>query len=380
MSTQIVVISHSAVKQAARLRYQSLLKDHNLSIHLIIPNRWYEFKSWVSVDTPQQQNVDTLPLPIRFPSAGRAGWYLHYYPQLSKLFELIQPNLIHLWEEPWSLVALQAVRLRNKFYPKSPLLLEVDQNIFKKLPPPFQSIRQYVLSKTNCVFARSKDAADVIRQCGYTGPIEYIGYGVDTRIFYPSYIAKTTDSLSNQFRMGYAGRLIPEKGIEDIISAMKLTKTNTTLSIMGQGPYKHKLMQFTAELNLENRVKFFDATSNPLEVAEFMNSVDVTLLMTRTTDNIKEQFGRAIIESQACGVPVIGSNSGEIPITIGKGGWVVPERNPILLAEKIDCIANNPLQYEYAKMQGLQQVSHMYSFDTLAEVLHKTWNTCLSKN
>ena len=41
----------------------------------------------------------------------------------------------------------------------------------------------------------------------------------------------------------------------------------------------------------------------------------------------KEQFGHVIIEAMACKVPVIGSDSGEIPHVIGDAGLIFPEGN-----------------------------------------------------
>jgi len=48
-----------------------------------------------------------------------------------------------------------------------------------------------------------------------------------------------------------------------------------------------------------------------------MNSLDVLVLPSRSRSFWKEQFGRVLIEAMACGVPVIGSSSGEIPNVIG---------------------------------------------------------------
>ena len=55
--------------------------------------------------------------------------------------------------------------------------------------------------------------------------------------------------------------------------------------------------------------------------------LDVLVLPSHTTPTWKEQFGRVIIEALWCGVPVVGSDSGEIPWLIGLtgGGLVFPE-------------------------------------------------------
>jgi glycosyltransferase involved in cell wall biosynthesis len=56
------------------------------------------------------------------------------------------------------------------------------------------------------------------------------------------------------------------------------------------------------------------------------------VLPSRTRPNWKEQFGRALVEAMACEVPVVGSDSGEIPNVIGDAGLVFPEGDVAALA------------------------------------------------
>ena len=58
--------------------------------------------------------------------------------------------------------------------------------------------------------------------------------------------------------------------------------------------------------------------------------LDVLVLPSHTTPTWKEQFGRVIVEALWCGVPVVGSDSGEIPwlIELTGGGLVFPEGDP----------------------------------------------------
>ena len=100
-------------------------------------------------------------LPIWFAWGGPAHWYLHLYPGLGRRIRDLRPDVIHLWEEPWSLVALQAALLRKG----AALVLEVDQNILKRLPPPFEAIRRYVLRATDHILSRRPDATAVGRPC-----------------------------------------------------------------------------------------------------------------------------------------------------------------------------------------------------------------------
>jgi glycosyltransferase involved in cell wall biosynthesis len=74
-------------------------------------------------------------------------------------------------------------------------------------------------------------------------------------------------------------------------------------------------------LGIAKRVTFASPVPS-MEMPRFMSALDVLVLPSRTRPNWKEQFGRVLIEAMACGVSVIGSDSGEIPSVIGEAGLV----------------------------------------------------------
>ena len=61
------------------------------------------------------------------------------------------------------------------------------------------------------------------------------------------------------------------------------------------------------------------------EVPRYLASMDMMVAPSQSMRNWREQFGRMIIEAFASGVPVIGSDSGEIPFVIADAGRVVAE-------------------------------------------------------
>ena len=64
------------------------------------------------------------------------------------------------------------------------------------------------------------------------------------------------------------------------------------------------------------------------EVPGWMNAMSVLCAPSQTTARWREQFGRMLIEAMACGVPVIATDSGEIPHVIDDAGVLVPEQEP----------------------------------------------------
>jgi glycosyltransferase involved in cell wall biosynthesis len=360
---RIASIAHPAVSsEAGRLRYPFLAAKGDVELHLIVPAVWREFGRTIVAEPPRETDFSVHVLPIRLPQAGPMTWYLHFYPGLRRLLRQLDPDVIHLWEEPWSIVALQAQMLRRR----AAVVLEVDQNILKRLPPPFESIRKYVLRHTDHVLSRSPDATMVVRARGYDGPVTPIGYGVDVTTFTP--LAHPRSDASGPFGIGYVGRLIEEKGLDEALDAMAMSGAPVTLSIMGEGPYEGKLRERIAALGLEQRVSF-QGWGAPGDVANFLRSLDALVLLTRTTNVVKEQFGRVIIEAQACGVPVIGSTCGAIPDVVGGGGWIVPEREPQALRTLLTQIASDPALVRARGIAARGNVQARFTYDAVATAI-----------
>jgi glycosyltransferase involved in cell wall biosynthesis len=93
------------------------------------------------------------------------------------------------------------------------------------------------------------------------------------------------------------------------------------------------------------------------------------VLLTRTTNVVKEQFGRVIIEAQACGVPVIGSTCGAIPDVVGGGGWIVPEREPQALRTLLTQIASDPALVRAKGVAARGNVQARFTYDAVATAI-----------
>lgn len=360
-------MAHTAVHRAAgRLRYHPLASREDLDVHLVVPKCWHEFGRTLHADPADDPGVTLHILPVWFDRGGPFKWYLHLYPALSRLVKELAPDVVHLWEEPWSLVALHASHLKRD----AALVLEVDQNLFKRLPPPFEWIRHHVLARTDHVLSRSTDATAVARASGYAGPVTEIGYGVDTATFHPQ--AAVTGLKGDVPKVGYVGRLVVEKGLDDLLDAVARSSARIEVALMGEGPHGPALRRRVAELGLADRVDF-RPWGTPTSVADFMRGLDALVLLTRTTNDVKEQFGRVIIEAQACGVPVIGSTCGAIPLVVGSGGWIVPESDPDALARRLEAIAADPSTLATTSTAALANVADRFTQQVVARTLTSAW-------
>ncbi|HEU4793225.1 MAG TPA: glycosyltransferase, partial [Nitrolancea sp.] len=103
------------------------------------------------------------------------------------------------------------------------------------------------------------------------------------------------------------------------------------------------------------------------EMPKALSELDILVVPSRTRRNWKEQFGRVIIEAMACQVPVVGSNSGEIPHVIGEGGLIFPEGNVVLLARRLDeLLASDEKRLELGWLARERVMTH-YTPDRIAE-------------
>jgi glycosyltransferase involved in cell wall biosynthesis len=358
---KVVSISHTAHGLGSgRLRYEALAESGAAELVLLVPDRWRES----GVDRPADPNLSPIDIRfrrVRLPYARAVKWYAHWYPGLGSLLREISPDVLHLWEEPWGVVALQACILRNRYAPQAALILETEQNILHRLPFPFEQIRRFTLRQADWLIARSTEAANVSKASGYQGGSTLVEYCVDKSLFHPQdlSIRRRNASISVQparsLKIGYVGRLIKEKGLFTVLEALKVCTPDVTLTLVGDGGARQELADQVKASGLQHRVEFMKSQSAE-GVASFMHSWDALLLMSETTPTWKEQFGRVIIEAQACGTPVIGSSSGAIPLVIGDGGWIVPEGDAKALAHLLDRLADDPQLIAEAKLKGLQNV------------------------
>ena len=371
---RVLSIAHTAVsRDAGRRRYHPLADDPTLDVHLVVPASFTQFGRVLQADPADDPGIEVHILPIRWPSAGPAKWYMHTYRGLGALVQRLQPDVIHLWEEPWSMVALQAAWLQRRV-PQAALVLEVDQNILKRLPAPFELTRRTVLGRTDLVLSRGADATAVVRARGYEGPALQVGYGVDLDLFYPGRDTVAQGAL----RLGYVGRIVPEKGLDDALVALA-GLDGAELAIMGEGPHEAALRQHAAALGIADRLSF-RGWGAPAEVAAFLRKLDITLLLTRTDGAVREQFGRVILESQACGVPVIGSTSGAIPDVVGPGGWIVPERNPAALASLLAQLDTDRGAIRACGLQGIVNVESRFTYAAVARTLASAWRQSVQEH
>jgi glycosyltransferase involved in cell wall biosynthesis len=377
---RILSIAHSATTRgSSRLRYWPIAASDRHHFTLVVPAQWCEYGRRFPAEAGEPE-LDLRILPAHLTAAGPAKWYLHFYRGLGRLFTQLRPNVVHLWEEPWSIVAVQAIMLRDALHPEAAIILETDQNILRRLPPPFEQIRRYTLRRTDALIVRTEAALAVARATGYRGPAVTVEYCVDASVFNAHGRDRARGALGEPSGLvvGYVGRLVEEKGVAKVISAIARCRSPVTLLLLGDGPQIGDLEAQARALGVARQICFLQPRPRE-EVAEFMRGLDVLVLLSQTTRTWKEQFGRVIMEAQACGTPVIGSDSGSIPSVVAGGGWIVGEDDVARLSALLDRLSDNPAEIAKKSIEGLAQAGRRFTPQKVAADLCEVYGLAVER-
>jgi glycosyltransferase involved in cell wall biosynthesis len=238
-------------------------------------------------------------------------------------------DLIHCWEEPYILAGCQVAWWAAE---RTPLVYATFQNLSKSYPPPFCWMERYCLERASGWIAYGETIRRALGgRPGYRSrPARVIGVGVDTEHFAPNRRlgADVRRSLgwaeAGPPVVGFLGRFVPEKGIELLLRVLERLRTPWRALFVGAGPLEARLRRWAGERADQARVV---TGVRHDDVARHLNGMDVLCAPSQTTPGWREQFGRMLVEAFACGVPVVGSDSGEIPHVIGPAGLVVGEND-----------------------------------------------------
>lgn len=378
----MLLVSHTCQSRTeGQPKAECLGRMADIDLRVLTPDRWFHYGQWRGADAVERGESFRLEVGnVRWAWAGPAKFYLHWYPQLRRILNEFRPDVIDLWEEPWGLVSAHACWLRNRILPHTKIVSETEQNINKTLPFPFERFRAYALANADFAVGRNPESIGVLRAKGYRGEARVVPNAVDPLLFRPM----RTDALRREhgfagFVVGYVGRLVQEKGILDLVDAVRSCPTAVNVAIVGAGPLEGELRVRIAELGLGSRVRLIPALAQR-ELGAIMNCFDALAIPSRTTPQWKEQFGRVIIEAHACGLPVIGSDSGAIPAVVGDGGLIVPEGDVGALAGAIAQLYANPQRARALAEAGRRQVEQHYTWESVARQMADIYRTVATES
>jgi glycosyltransferase involved in cell wall biosynthesis len=155
------------------------------------------------------------------------------------------------------------------------------------------------------------------------------------------------------FRLAWAGRIVPDKGLDDLLAALVLLRDEgltATLDVIGDGPDAARLTDVAAERSLDGAVRWAGYESDHDRYFQLLREADVFVLPSRA-----EGVPKVVIEAMAAGLPVVASNVGAIPRLLdgGRLGRLVPANDPRSLADAVRGLADDAAGRQRVREAGL---------------------------
>ena len=323
-----------------------------MDVLAVAPDRWIESGHVTVAERPSPRGyaVEYVALALN------GHYHLYWFRELRRLVRRFRPDVLHIDEEPYNLATALACRDALDFGAKP--VFFAWQNLARRYPLPVRWIENHVLKCADGI-AGTERAREVLYSKGHLGASVVIPqFGVDPDLFTPV----VHHRADRKFIVGYAGRLVPEKGVDVLIQAVGAVGKDSALRIAGSGPAMSQLRR----LETRSDVDFVGGISS-VDMPSFYQSLDVFVLPSVGRKGWTEQFGRAAVEAMACGVPTIVADTGELPDVVGDGGEIVPAGDVEALVETLQMFRDNPSRGRELAAVGRDRVLQSFTTAAIAE-------------
>lgn len=177
----------------------------------------------------------------------------------------------------------------------------------------YRNFAKYIFSNSDKVLCLSEQSVNEIKQLGIPQErVKKFTYWIDLQKFKPMGKDKIKKQLGweKRFVILFVGRLIPEKGIRELLKAASKWNKHISLAIAGVGPLEDEIKSYADSFN---NILILGRVENK-NLPRYYTAADA-LIVPSTHE---EGFGRVLLESLACGTPVIAANRGGIIEAINK--------------------------------------------------------------
>ena len=352
---RVLVVSHPAVLAVNQLPYEELLR-RGWGVRLVVPAKWRHEYAPAGFASERLEGLGDRVARCRVINPGAVQRHV-YVTSPSRIISSFQPDVAFVEEEPTSLAGFQWGWALHRA--GVPFGLQADENLDRPYHAVARALRQWSVRRAAFIAARSPNASLLLQAHGAKLPTPSVPHPV------PRWDPVAHDA-PHPFTVGFGGRLVAEKGLRVLVAAVE-GMPGTRLRLVGNGP-------LAAELR---GAKIPDGSVEVVtdiphsRMAEAYASFDVVALPSLTTDTWAEQFGRVLVEALWCGVPVVGSDSGEIPWVIATtgGGIIVPEGDVKALRAALVQLRDDPALRRQLARDGRAAVERTFSMEASTDAL-----------
>jgi glycosyltransferase involved in cell wall biosynthesis len=330
-----------------------------------------------------ESNSETSPLILHFLSTPRGDLVCYGFDRapLKNLLLQISPDFIWTHDEFHQGIPMQL--LQHYRYRRQPRIIAYMAPNHLTGPTPLFSKRWPFLSRSRLkqlylwprldgVVACATKSADCARRIGLPEKVRVVVNYLP--VFGPEEAEGEPLAFpwprQESFAIGFVGSLTEQKGWKVLLKAVERLPDKFKVVLVGDGEQREELETWLRRPGLQGRALYVGPLPKTLLLATYPH-FDVLALPSITTRNAVEQFGAVLAEAMACGVPVIGSDSGAIPEVIGDAGLVVPEGDSDALAQAIYKVSQDQDLRKILVSRSLERFRNYYSCEAYANSLIK---------
>jgi glycosyltransferase involved in cell wall biosynthesis len=305
------------------------------------------------------------------------SWQIPVYP-LARTSFVGPASLVNLWRRLQHqkidlFIPLTAIpniwgRILTRLAGVAPIIGNVRGNT------PHRQHEKWLWPLTNCLICNNEKLKSLLVDQYHIPPehIKMIYNGVDTDFFTP----QSTGNNSGNPVILSIGRLAPDKNQETLIDAFRLVlqdHPDAELWLVGDGPRRSFL---------EKRLQ---QTLPPRQFSLFPAQVDIRPFLHQATlfalSSVTEALPNVVLEAMATGLPVVATQVGGLPEIVlpGQSGWLVPPREPALMAEAIKQLLADPDRRRSFGKAGRERVERNFSFNVMVRRHEALFDACLAK-
>jgi len=350
---RVVLLSKAYVLATYRRKAAEIAKL-GVELTLVAPPYWRDERGVLRLEPGPAEGYRQVVLPI----ALNGSYHLHWNRGLGRLLREVQPDILHVEEEPYNLATFLAFLAAGRVHAR--VIFFTWQNLARPYPLPFRLIERYCYSHAAFAIGGSQGAVEVLRRKGYDGPaVALPQFGVDPEQF--PLRAREPDG----FTVGYVGRLVREKGVDLLLRSLAELGGSWRLSVLGSGPEQARLQALACQLGLAGQVEFRPPIPSE-QLPAHLAGLNCLVLPSISLPNWREQFGRVLVEAMATGVPVLGSTCGEIPNVIGTAGLLFPEGDISALASQLQRLRDDASLRARLARAGRERVLAQFTHAAIA--------------
>ncbi|HEY9652746.1 MAG TPA: hormogonium polysaccharide biosynthesis glycosyltransferase HpsO [Coleofasciculaceae cyanobacterium] len=379
---RILVASHSYIVDLNCEKLRTLAHlEPGIEVTIVVPRRWRPGGVQNKIiETQPRQDGSFQVVPLSNLSENNQG-LLTFGTDIIALLREFRPQIIQVEQGAKALGYAQLITLNKLLGLKAKNLFFTWWNLPYEPKFPVSLLEDYNLSNTHGLISGNQDGVEILRQHGYHGPAKVMPQlGVDESRFRPQPQPELKRQLGiqpDEFVVGFVGRFVEEKGLLTLGQALAgLQGRPWKLLLLGRGPLEPILREKTIEWGIKDQLIWVESVPHD-EVPHYINVMDTLVLpsetnmqfKTLTATGWKEQFGHVLIEAMASKVPVIGSDSGEIPYVIAEAGLVFPEKDVEALQNCIVSLMEQPELAEKLANLGYERAINHYTNRALAQQL-----------